>query len=278
MASYPTPARGYKLNIGFGLVNVGVKYAPIVREQRTKGKFLDPATRGPVVQQYVNEAGDVVKPISGYPYGDGFVVLDPEEVKSLESERDARLELKAFVELDTIDPLYIEKTHLIWPDKGSEASYDLLCEVLADTGRALVGTAVLNKSTKTIMLRYGQGCLLAHVCSYDANVAWSDHKLVVMGRSERPDPDPAMLDVARQLVTSLPDEFDLSSIEDEYDARLRETITAHAEGVIISRPEEPEMAPAGDLMEALKASVAAAKASTNGKEEAPAKRSRKKVA
>lgn len=273
MAPYPTPARGTKLTIGFGLVNVAVKYAPIVREQRTSGKLLDPATRGPVVQQYVNEAGEVVKPIKGYPWGDGFVVLNPEDVKSLESERDARLELKAYVEFDTIDPLYIEKTHLVWPDKGNEAQYDLLCDVLADTGRALVGTAVLNKSTKAIMVRYGQGCLIAHVCSYDANVAWSDHKLITMGRGERPESDPAMREIALQLVASLPDEFNLGDVTDEYDARLRETITAHAEGVIISRPE-PEAPPVGDLMEALKASVAAAKVSSNGKE-APAKRSRK---
>lgn len=274
MAPYPTPARGTKLTIGFGLVNVAVKYAPIVREQRTSGKLLDPATRGPVVQQYVNEAGEVVKPIKGYPWGDGFVVLNPEDVKSLESERDARLELKAYVEFDTIDPLYIEKTHLVWPDKGNEAQYDLLCDVLADTGRALVGTAVLNKSTKAIMVRYGQGCLIAHVCSYDANVAWSDHKLITMGRGERPESDPAMREIALQLVASLPDEFNLGDVTDEYDARLRETITAHAEGVIISRPDEPEAPPVGDLMEALKASVAAAKVSSNGKE-APAKRSRK---
>ncbi len=277
MASYPTPARGTKLTIGFGLVNVGVKMAPIAREQRTKGKFLDPATKKPVHQQYVNDAGDVVEDkVTGYPWGDGFVVLDKEEVKSLQSERDARLELKAFVELDLIDPLYIEKTYLVWPDKGNEAQYDLLCDVLAETGRSLVGTAVLNKSTKAIMLRYSLGCLIAHVCTYDANVAWNDHKLVTLAAAERPDSDPAMIEVARQLVASLPEEFDLSQVTDEYDERLRETIAAAAEGKIIERPEEPEAAPVADLMEALKASVAAVTA--NGKEEKkPRSRSKAKV-
>ena len=46
---------------GFGLVNVDVKFAPIVdpKGNRVSGKFLDPTTKQPVSQQYVNEKGKV---------------------------------------------------------------------------------------------------------------------------------------------------------------------------------------------------------------------------
>lgn len=274
-ASHPTPARGSKLTVSYGLVNVGVKYAPLVRSERTSGKYLDPATLGPVTQQYVNEAGEVVKPITGYPHGDGHVVLDPEDVKSLESERDSRLELKAFAEPDLIDPLYIEKSFLVWPEKGQEAGYDLLCGVLVESGKVLVGTTVIRKSTKVLVLRYGQGCLIAHQCTYDSNVTWHDHALVVTGRAERPDPPAELLAMGLEAFSALPDEFNLQEVSDEYDERLRAAIEAAAAGRPVTRAPAAPDTPIVDLMEALKASVAAAGESAS---EAKPKRSRKAAA
>ena len=71
-SAYPTPARGSNLTISFGLVNVDVKYAPIVdpKGKRVSGKYLDPATLGPVTQQYVNEKGQPIEKVTGYPHED----------------------------------------------------------------------------------------------------------------------------------------------------------------------------------------------------------------
>lgn len=257
--AHPTPARGAKLTVSLGLVNVGVKYAPLVRNERTSGKYVDPVDKGPVAQQYVNAKGEVVKPVTAYESDAGLVVLNPEDVKALESERDARLELKAFCDPMAVDSLYVEKTFLVWPEKGQEAGYDLICEALAEEGKVLIGTTVIRKSTKAIMLRYGQGCLLAHQCTYDANVAWNDHRLVTMAKAERPTPAREMLDTAVMLFSNLPDEFDFAQVSDEYDERLRAAIVAASKGLPVEPAPQAEPAPVVDLMEALKASVAAAK-------------------
>ena len=278
-AAYPTPSRGYKLNVSFGLVNVGVKYAPLVpgAAGRLKGKKLDPVSNGPVFQQYVNEKGAEVKPVTGYPHGDSFVVLDPEDVKALESERDARFEPKAFMDAERVDALYFEKAYLVWPDKGHETGYDLLCTTLARTGKVLVGTTIISKSTKIVVMRYRDtiegGTLLAHVCAYDADVAWSDNRLVALGRQERPEPDEAMVDVALKLFSGLDEEFDFSNVVDEYDARLRAAVEAAAAGLPIEKAPDQEPAVVHDLMEALKASVAEL-----GEKPAPKKPRAKKVA
>lgn len=281
MASYPAPSRGNKLTISFGLVNVGVKYAPMIDPKggRLSGNFLDPETLTPAKQLYVNEAtGEVVQKVTGYPYGDGYVVLSDADKQSLKSERDGRLELKSFIDPDEVDPLYFEKTHIVWPDKGGESGYDLLCAALAETGKFLVGTAVLRDSTKVVVLRYAQGCLMAHVCTYDANLKWDDHKLVTMAHGERPRPDEAMVEMAINLFSTLDEDFDWSSVTDEYDARLRAAVEAAAEGRTIERPAEEPVKPTADLMEALKASVAAAKAESNGKGEKPKRTRKAKVA
>src|SRR5574338_132524 len=113
-SAYPAPSRGSNLTISFGLVNVGVKYAPIVdpKGNRVSGKYVDPKTKRPVTQQYVNEKGAVVEKVTAYPTESGeLVVLEPGDVQMLKSERDGRLELRAYIEPDTVDLLYFEKTY-----------------------------------------------------------------------------------------------------------------------------------------------------------------------
>lgn len=271
-SAYPTPSRGSNLTIGFGLVNVGVKYAPIVdpKGKRVSGKFVDPADKGPVTQQYVNAAGKPVDKVTAYPTEGGeLVVLEPADVQMLKSERDGRLELKAFIEPDSVDPLYFEKTHILWPQKGQETSYDVLCRVLADSGRYLVGTAVLDKATKVVVLRYGQGTLLAQVCTYDANVRWNEHHLVVGATGQRPAPDENLVNLASQVFESLDDTFDFASVTDEYDARLRAAIAAKAEGKEIPQEAVAAPAPVVDLMDALKASLAEAQEAKGAKSSKP---------
>ncbi len=259
-SAYPAPSRGSNLTVSFGLVNVGVKYAPIVdpKGNRVSGKYLDPTTLGPVSQLYVNEAGEPVEKVTGYPTEDGrYVVLTPGDVSALKAERDGRLELKAFIDPESIDALYFEKTYLVWPDKGQEASYDVLASVLERSGRYLVGTVVLDKATKVVILRYGQGCILAQVCTYDANIRWNEHRLVTGAAGQRT-ANEEMVKLAEQVFESLEDTFDLSSIEDEYDVRLKAAIAAKAAGEEIPAAPVTKPEPEVDLMEALKASVAAA--------------------
>ena len=237
---------------------------------RVSGRFLDPETLTPAKQVYINEAtGEVVDKVTGYPYGDGFVVLSPADRRmQLKSERDGRLELQAFVEPDTVDPLYFEKANLVWPDKGHEQGYDVICETLAESGRYLVGTSVMRDSTKVVVLRYSQGCLLAHVCTYDTMLRWNEHPPRDNGAWRAGSPaEPALVEMAQQLFSTLTDQFDFSTVTDEYDVRMRAAIEAAAEGRPIEKAPEVELTPTVDLMEALKASVAAAKATTNGKEE-----------
>ena len=67
------------------------------------------------------------------------------------------------------------------------------------------------------------------------------------------------LDLARQIIDSLAGEFEPSALASEYRRDLRALLEAKMRGEEIVAPEPVEVAPVIDLMEALKASVAAAK-------------------
>jgi DNA end-binding protein Ku len=147
------------------------------------------------------------------------------------------------------------------PAEGQESGYDLLCSVLRQTGKALMGTSVLvgAKSTRAVMVRFFRESLIAHVCTYDANIDWNTQALVSKAYGERPQPDPSLEQMAMQVIASLPETFDLSSVTDEYDERVREAIEAEAKGVKPKRAPAPEPKPVSDLMAALVASVEAVK-------------------
>lgn len=268
------PRASGSLTLAFGLVNVGVKYMPIVDPKggRLSGKYVDPDTLGPLTQQYVNDKGEAVEKVTAYPYDDRMVVLSSSDLQALKSERDGRLELKAFVDPSGVDPLYFEKTHLLWPDKGNETSYDVVCAALAASGKYLVGTAVMDKSTKVIVVRYAGDCLLAHVCAYDSNVRDYERGMVSRTHLSRPAPDSSLVNMAGELFATLDEEFDFASVTDEYDERMRAAVAAAAKGKPMPKAKEVKSAPVADLMEALKASVAAAKEET-----AKPKRTRKKA-
>ena len=274
-SAYATPRASGSFVISFGLVNVSVKYAPIVDSKgRLSGKFLDPKTMTPAKQQYVNEAtGEPVEKVTGYPHGDGYVVFSDGDAQALKAQRDGRLELRSFVEPDTVDPLFFQKSHVVWPEKGHETSYDVLCAVLERSGKYLVGTTLLD-STRAIVLRYAQGCLFAHVCNYDSNIRWGNQQLISGAREERPEPDSALVDMAMQVFGNLDETFELEAVTDDYDARLRAAVEAAAEGKPVPTDATIEPTPVVDLMEALKATVAA----TQGKKEAEPKTTRRKKA
>lgn len=252
------PRASGSLTISYGLVNVGVQYGPLIETSsgRLSGKFLDPETLTPAKQVYMNEAtGEIVKKVTGYPHGDGFVVLSEGDAQGLKAERDGRLELHALIPPEGVDPILFEKTHVLWPQKGHETSYDVLCAVLETQGGYLVGTTVFD-STRVIVLRFAHGCLLAHVCRYEALIRWASKNEVSTAAAQRPDPDEALVDMAMQVFSTLPGEFDFSSVVDDYDQRLRAAVDAAAKGKPVPRTPEVEATPVADLMEALKATVA----------------------
>jgi DNA end-binding protein Ku len=70
--------------------------------------------------------------------------------------------------------------------------------------------------------------------------------------------------MARSLIESLTDEFDPSDYKDEYRSTLEDLIQRKVQGQEITYTEAPEPSKVVDLMEALRASVEAAKSGRPG--------------
>ena len=85
------------------------------------------------------------------------------------------------------------------------------------------------------------------------------------------------LELARQVIESLEGDFEASELRSEYRRDLRALLEAKQRGEEIAMPEEAEEAPVIDLMEALKASVAAAKQREDAEQRPKAARAKAKA-
>ncbi|HYM67243.1 MAG TPA: Ku protein, partial [Patescibacteria group bacterium] len=74
------------------------------------------------------------------------------------------------------------------------------------------------------------------------------------------------LEMAKALIESLADSFDPSRYKDEYREAVMKVVQAKIEGEEIEAPVAPQPAKVMDLMEALRASVEAAKKSRAARE------------
>jgi len=75
--------------------------------------------------------------VRGFEYTKGkYIPLTEEELEALEAEANRSIDLKEFVPVAKIDPVYFESVYYLGPDEGGEKPFRLLTEALARSERA----------------------------------------------------------------------------------------------------------------------------------------------
>jgi DNA end-binding protein Ku len=188
-----------------------------------------------------------------------FVPIEDEELEALENHDTSKsIEIRRFVAAVEVDPVYFDRTYYLVP-AGTEAQrrpYALLLTAMRDDDVVGIGSFVLAGKEKLCLVR-AKGKALALETLYVAEDVKSQAEIdeAVEGTQVRKEE----LGLAQQLIEGLRAEFDPAELRSEYRASLRQLLEAKVEGRELPPVEaEPEEAPVVDLMEALRASVAAA--------------------
>lgn len=238
------------------------------------------STNDPRGKWCTGDGGHECETFMGYDC-DGKIV--EVSTRDLAATSDKMLTLSGLVDSGAIDPLYFERSFVLEPgDNAVQASaFDQLVAGLKASGMWATGTAVLNKSTKAVVLRWSDraNAVIAHSCTYDARVDWDVVQDVVTARAARPEiADDKATGIVSLLQASLEDEFDFSIIEDTFAKDLDAAVVAAAAGLPAPiREEAAAPAPVGDLMAALQQAVAQ-KTAAQKKKPAAKKPARDKVA
>ena len=248
------------LTVSFGLVAIPVKLFTATQSANTISFNLLHKTDGSRLrQQYVCQKEGVVverdEMVKGYEFAkDQYVQFTPEEIKALEEVGSHAVEISEFVPIESIDPVYYDKTYYLAPDKGAAKPYALLTAALRQAGRCGVGRWAARGKGYIVILRPIGDVLAMQQLHYAADVRRATE--VEIPKTEV---KPAELKLAQQLIDAqTAEKFDADAYKDEVRGRIEAAIKKKVdEGQEITMAEP---APAGDgkvidLMEALRASL-----------------------
>jgi DNA end-binding protein Ku len=274
-------------SVSFGLVNIPVGLTPATkaaaRQSDVSFRLLHRECGSPIkqkrwcpVHERDVESDELVK---GWEVSKGqFVIVEDADLEAIEQRDTSRsIDISRFVRLEEVDPIYFDRTYFLVP-AGAEAQrrpYVLLLEAMKQADVAALGRFVLAGKEKLALIRPMGDALALETLFVHEDV--KDHAEIDQAVSTAEVKGPE-LDLAKQIIASLAGEFDPSELRSEYRESLRELLEAKLAGQEIETPEPAAPTPVVDLMEALRASVAAASKKPAAPKQKAAASSRKKTA
>jgi DNA end-binding protein Ku len=252
----------WKGAISFGLVTIPVKLYTATEEKTLRFNQLHGNDGGRIKYKRVCSIDGEEVPyneiVKGFEYEkDRYVTLTDEELQALPVPTARAIEIERFVDSDQIDPLYFQRSYYLVPEGTGLKAYHLLREAMGDDGKVAVAKVAFREKEHLATLRLRDKVLVLET------MFWPDE--IRAPRFEELDEEvelrPQEIKMARSLIDSLTDDFEPEEFTDEYRVALEELIRKKVEGEEITFAEPSEPSKVVDLMDALRASVEAAKAS-----------------
>lgn len=245
--------------ISFGLVNVPVRMYSAIDEKDLRFHLVHERDGGRIGYQKFCKAEEKVVPddeiVKAFEVKkDELVVLTDEDFAAVKTEGVKTIEISEFVPYEEIDPIYFERTYFLGPQPGAEKVYALLREAMERTELAAIGKYVMRERQHLGCLRIRDGVISLEKMFFHDEIRPSGElapKKTKVATAE--------LQMATALIKQFTGSFEPEKYEDTYRTALRAIIKAKQKGeTITAAPVEQDEEPA-DLLEALKASVEAAK-------------------
>src|SRR5262245_52497902 len=269
MVQYPLTMRTtWNGSLSFGLVSIPVGLAPATkpaaRQSDVSFRLLHREDATPIKQKRWCPAHDreVTQDeiVRGFEVTKGqFVIVEDADLEAIERADDSRsIEITRFVKEEDVDPIFFDRTYYLVPGAApaQRRPYVLLLEAMRETETAALGRFVRSGRESLCLVR-AKGDALALETLFLAEDVYSQVEIseAVEGTAVKK----SELDLARQVIESLAGDFEPGLLASEYRRDLLALLGAKMRGEEVVAPYPAEPAPVIDLMEALKASVAAAK-------------------
>ena len=252
----------WKGAISFGMVTIPVKLYTATEQKDVRLRMLCKEHQAPIEEKRIcTEKGEELawqELARGYEVSKGeFVVLEPEELDAAKPESSTTIDIGDFVEASEIDPVYFEKSYFLEPTEVGAKPFSLLKRALEETERVAIARVTIRTRERLATVRAYEDTLILET------MFWPD-EIRSTGALDLPQGDERSvrakeLDMARSLVESLADKFRPESYTDAYRSALEDLIEQKMRGETkkaARRKPEPKVI---DLVEALRASVDAAK-------------------
>jgi len=254
------PRAMWKGAISFGLVTIPVVVYPATEEKTLRFNQLHDEDGGRVRYKRVCEKdGEEVSfehIVKGYEVEkDRYVVLSDDDFDSVPVRSSRAIDIVRFVDIDQIDPVLFKKSYYLIPDQTGAKAYALLREAMSHDDRVGIAKVSFRDKEHLAALRFKDDTFVLETMYWPDEVReaeFGDVDVTV-------DVSDQELAMAQQLIESLTGEWAPGEFADDYREALLRIVEAKLNGQEIEVVEAEPTAKVVDLMEALKASVAAAK-------------------
>jgi DNA end-binding protein Ku len=245
----------------FGLVNVPVKLFTAVSQKEVRFHMLHAKDGARIRMHRFCSAEEREVPydeiVRGFEIAkDRYVTLSDEELAAAAPRASRTIEIRDFVELARIDPIYYDATYYLVPERTAAKAYRLLVESMRRTGKVAMATFVLRTREVLCCVRPLEGALAVSTMNRADEVV----PVASLDLPEAGAPAEREVKMAEQLVESLSAPFEPERYPDVHRERILALVEQKAAGEAIEAPaEEPAPAQVVSLADALSASLAAAR-------------------
>ena len=219
----------WKGELKIGAAKVPVKLYSAVVDRTVHFHILDKHKMRVKQHMVTPDSGDEVATAEiqkGYEIEPGrFVVVTDEELAKLEPKASRDIEVTEFVPPEAISQQWYERPYYLGPD-GDEKSYFALAEALNNRDREGVAHWVMRKKNYVGALRAEGDYLFLVTLRNAAEVISAKDLPKPAGRA----PTAKELNMAKQLIGMLEDEFNPADYKDEYRERVMEFLEKKAKG------------------------------------------------
>jgi DNA end-binding protein Ku len=252
----------WKGTISFGLVAIPIKVFSATEEKGISFRQVHTADQGRIRYRRVCEVCGKEIPYSdigrGYELADGrVVVLSTEDFADLPLPTAKSVEVLEFVPEEQVDPLFFAKPYYLAADGAGAKPYVLLRDALVKTGQCALVKVAIRTREALALLREHEGVLVMQTMLWPDEVR--DSSFAVPTGVDVKKQEVAM---AESYIATLTADFDPDRYKSDYREALEALVAAKVEGLELPETDEGEgqVAEVVDLVAALRASVAAAKA------------------
>ena len=249
----------WKGHLSFGLVSFPVKLYSAARGESIHFNQLH-KTDGSRVRQVLYCAKED-KPISrdeivkGYEYEkDRYVVIEDADIKKVAPPTAKVMEILEFVKAAEVDPIYFETSYYMAPEEAGEKPYALLFDALKKTGYLGIAKLAMHNREHIVVLRPGDKGVMLHTMYYSHEIRAVDEFRTDLSLVKDKE-----LTLAISLIEALVAEFEPQKYTDSYRDNILQMVEAKKHGDVIVELPTPHRGKVVDILDALKASLAAVK-------------------
>jgi DNA end-binding protein Ku len=253
----------WKGAVSFGLVNVPVKLYSATEDHDISFRQVHREDGGQIRYKRVCSIDgeevsydDIAK---GYQTDDGqMVVITDEDLKNLPNQSSKEIAVEKFVPADQIDPMLLDRSYYLEPEKGAAKAYALLRDALEAADRMAIVTVAIRSRKNMAVLRVRDGVIVLQTMLWPDEIRTADFGNLhdVGSATERE------LSMATMLIDSLSGNYEPDEFEDDYAQAVEAMVEAKLAGnEVKAAPAPKDTGEVVDLLEALQRSVDRAKAS-----------------